>query len=255
MQKNSVSNILKFIIKNPARGKELLKKISLRFSSREKQRDLKWIRTNQSSFKDWANNLNPQVWEEAVLFSEKLEQDAKAKLSSLPVKLGGGGLYPVLYFLTVITKPKVIVETGVAAGYSTKTFLSALKKNGFGKLYSSDFPYFRLPNPEQYVGVLVDEELKSNWTLYIEGDKKNIPYILSQVDKIDLFHYDSDKSYAARQYIFELIKPRLSSDAHILFDDIQDNNHFKDFIAHNKCKYSVFEFGGKYIGLITDLKS
>lgn len=254
MQKTSVKNILKFVISNPSRSKELLKKIRLRFSKREKQRDLKWIKEKQQSFKDWAQTIDADVWSEAVLFSEQLQHDAAKKLASLPVKLGGGGLYPVLYFLTRYTKPKVIVETGVAAGYSTKTFLSAIKKNEVGKLFSSDFPYFRLPNPEQYVGILVDDELKTNWSLYIEGDKKNIPVILSQLDEIDLFHYDSDKSYAARQFVFELINTKLSKDAFVLFDDIQDNNHFKDFVTKHSCEYHVFEFGGKNIGLIKNLQ-
>ena len=164
--------------------------------------------------------------------------------------MGGGGLYPVLFFLTLYRKPRVILETGVAAGFSSKTFLSALKENGMGTLYSSDFPYFRIANPEKYIGILVDEDLKDNWHLFIEGDKKNIPAILSEIDKIDLFHYDSDKSYDSRVYTFNLIKDKLHKDSYILFDDIQNNNHFKDMVLKNKYDYYVFEFEGKHVGLI-----
>lgn len=243
-----------FILKNPLRIKELWKKIMMRFSKREKQRDLEWISKNQISFEDWAIKINPETWKEAVVFSEKLKADAKVTLATVPFKLGGAGLYQVLYFLTLYRKPEVIVETGVAAGFSSKTFLSAIRKNGFGKLYSSDFPYFRLPNPEKYVGILVDEDLKKDWHLFIDGDKTNMPLILSKIDKIDMFHYDSDKTYAAREYTFELIKSKLKKDAYILFDDIQDNNHFKDFVQKNKCDFHVFEFGGKFVGLISNLQ-
>lgn len=250
MQSNSVKNVIQFIVKNPGRLKELVSKMFLRFSKKDSQKDMEWIRTNQVNFNNWAMKIDPAAWKESEAFSEKLKADAKVTLASIPVKLGGAGLYPVLYFLTLYRKPKVIVETGVAAGFSSKTFLSALKRNGFGELYSSDFPYFRIPNPEKYVGILVNEDLRKDWHLYIEGDKKNIPVILSKIDKIDLFHYDSDKSYESREYTFNLVKNKLHKDSYILFDDIQNNNHFKDFVIKNKFDFYVFEFEGKHVGLI-----
>jgi hypothetical protein len=35
------------------------------------------------------------------------------------------------------------------AGFSSSAILTALKENGEGILYSSDFPYFRIKNPEK----------------------------------------------------------------------------------------------------------
>ena len=57
------------------------------------------------------------------------------------MSLGGGGNFILLYFLTRKFN-KVVVETGVAAGWSSLAILGAFEKNGEGKLYSSDFPYF-----------------------------------------------------------------------------------------------------------------
>lgn len=43
-----------------------------------------------------------------------------------------------LYGLTLLTKPLTAVETGVERGASTFVILSAMRKNGFGTLYSID---------------------------------------------------------------------------------------------------------------------
>ena len=85
--------------------------------------------------------------------------------------------YFLLYFLVRKFCPKIIVETGVAAGWTTLSILRALDKNQVGKLYSSDFPYFRLPDPEKFIGILVPKHYKENWCLYIKGDENNIKEI------------------------------------------------------------------------------
>ena len=35
----------------------------------------------------------------------------------------------------------------------------------------------------------------------------------------------------------------------MIFDDIQDNLHFKNFIEKTKKEYFVLEFKGKYLGI------
>src|SRR3712207_8827457 len=56
------------------------------------------------------------------------------------------------------------------------------------------FPYFRIADPEKYVGYLVPDELKARWTLYTKGDRRNLPQILRPGRTLDLVHYDSDKT-------------------------------------------------------------
>jgi hypothetical protein len=75
------------------------------------------------------------------------------------------------------------LETGVAAGYSSCAFLEAMNKNKIGKLFSSDFPYFRIPNPDQYIGILVDKKYKKNWKLFLDGDERNIIKIKKKLKK------------------------------------------------------------------------
>ena len=129
--------------------------------------------------------------------------------------------------------------------------LSAMEMNDRGVLLSSDFPYFRLPNPEQYIGIVVPQELKSRLQLFVEGDRINLPQILGKVDSIDIFHYDSDKSYSGRGYAISLIADYLSDRGVILMDDIQDNSFFHDLIGRSKPNsWFVFEFQGKYVEMI-----
>ena len=45
----------------------------------------------------------------------------------------------LLFFLTRFLKPNIVLETGVANGYSSKAILYAIKKNKKGSLFSSDF--------------------------------------------------------------------------------------------------------------------
>jgi predicted O-methyltransferase YrrM len=208
-----------------------------------------WILGARTSLDDFCTKIDATLWEEAKNASQEIKSAADEKLSSLDIDLGGGGNFPLLYFLVCKMRPSVVVETGVAAGYSSKAILSALKKNESGRLYSSDFPYFRIRDPEKYIGYVVDDELRDGWTCLVKGDKRNLPDILSRIDHIDIFHYDSDKSYSGRERAINLILPRMRRGGVVIMDDIQDNCHFEDFVKKNHIVANVFEFWGKYVGM------
>lgn len=213
--------------------------------------NLQWIKSNLSNIEELANQLDEKLWEETKQISQQLTENANKLLAELAVDLGGGGFYPFLYFITRYTQPDVIIETGVAAGFSSYAFLKAIDTNKKGILYSSDFPYFRLPNPEKYIGIVVEETLKKYWHVYIDGDEINLPKILNKVNRIDIFHYDSDKSYSGRTMAISLIKNKLDDNSLVLMDDIQDNSFFYDYIQqHNPLNWYIFEFENKYIGII-----
>jgi len=257
IQKTNIENIFIQALK-PGRFLVMLKKVLLRFKDERgalsQKENLKWIQSHCSDFKELAIRLDRPLWTEAENTSKSLEKYGNEKLKNIEYNLGGGGIYPLLYFITRYIVPDCIVETGVAAGFSSSSFLTAIKNNGRGKLFSSDFPYFRLPNPEGYIGIVVEESLKDNWKLYIDGDEVNLPKILEDVNKIDIFHYDSDKTYSGRKKAISLIESSLSDDSIILIDDIQDNSFFYDFIEKKNAKtWYIFEFNGKYVGMIGQL--
>jgi hypothetical protein len=230
---------------------EMARKLLTRVRERSsRSRDpLPWLRRECSSLDDYCEGIDKTLWEEVLIKCRRLQISADEKLKALDFDLGGGGNFPLLYFLIRSIRPKTVVETGVAAGFSSNAMLSALKESGEGHLYSSDFPYFRIENPEKYIGFVVDEDLKGNWTCLKRGDRVNLPQILSHVDKIDLFHYDSDKSYSGRAWAINVIMPRMRKGGAVVMDDLNDNTYFEEFVTKSRIKPKVFEFENKYVGL------
>jgi predicted O-methyltransferase YrrM len=236
---------------HPRRFAVMANKIVRRLSETRHPVDMKWLEASASPIEELAERLSPKLWQEAMQEAEQINRECSQKLRSLGVDLGGGGAVPYLYFFTRFLRAQTIVETGVAAGYSSLAILEAIRKNGYGRLYSSDFPYFRLEKPEQYIGLVVDDDLKKDWTLLIEGDKENIPAILNSVDHIDLFHYDSDKSCAGRGWTMSKIEPYLGSKSIIIMDDIQDNDYFQSYVSVlPRNQWAIFKYEGKFVGIV-----
>lgn len=232
----------------------MLKKLAKRLEGDNSSAALQWAKNNAYITTDeLCQTIDEKLFQSIKKDVGNVEAKANSKLENIGLDLGGGGNYVLLHFLVRKFKPTIVVETGVAAGWSSLAILEALEKNGRGDLYSSDFPYFRLQNPEKYVGIVVDSPvLKMRWNLDVRGDEFALPDIISSLGdkKIDLFHYDSDKSYSGRKFALKVIKNNLSPDCVIVFDDIQDNLHFKDLVEGAHVNYKVVEFQGKYVGII-----
>ena len=230
---------------------KVLRRLKEAANKDEKHDFMSWYKTYAEPYEEFTKALDADLWNEALKASAAIKKAGEKKLETLGLDLGGGGNYPMLYFFTRYLKAQTVVETGVAAGWSSQAILKALKENGKGQLYSSDFPYFRYKNPEELVGYIVNKTLKKDWHLFIDGDQNNLPQIAEQLDKpIDLFQYDSDKSYEGRTLALKILAPHLTEKTTIIFDDIQDNAHFKDHVETTGAPFKIFEFEGKYIGLI-----
>jgi predicted O-methyltransferase YrrM len=208
-----------------------------------------WARDQAVDAAAFAAGLSLELWAEAEAFGRDFGEIADAELARLTVPLGGGGHYPLLYFLTRYGRPDYVVETGVAAGFSSAAILTALRHNGAGRLWSSDFPYFRLDEPERFVAYLVDDGLREGWRLFLDGDRTNLPIIVSELPRIDLLHYDSDKSVRGRRFAMDLLLPLLADNGLVMMDDIQDNNFFQQLVAERRWNHVVVSFAGKFVGL------
>lgn len=253
MQKSIWMNTLR-AASNPSQFIVMLKKIRKRIAdtkgSLADAENIKWLRRNSIPLEDYTQKLDPALWEESLRCSAEIRTRAERIPNGIEFDLGGGGAYPLLYFLTRFHRPDMVVETGVAAGFSSSAILTALQANDCGVLHSSDFPYFRIRDPKKYIGIVVDDSLKTRWELYTAGDDKNLPMITSRVKQIDLFHYDSDKSYQGRAKAMSSVSPKLAAKSVVLMDDIQDNSFFADYVRQHDMPYKIFEFEGKYVGMI-----
>jgi len=138
---------------------------------------------------------------------------------------------PVIYAAIRVLKPEVVVETGVASGTSSTFFLSAMEKNGTGRLYSIDLP---LPNEqlvptERRTGWLVPSRLRERWELTLGDAKVELPRLLDRLGTIDCFYHDSDHSYEHMTWEFSTSYPRIRPGGLLLSDDITNNAAWKDF--------------------------
>jgi len=231
----------------------ILKKIIKRFEKNTVLEAKQWAKLNTVyTTEQFCQIIDAELFDHIKSEIKTIQEESKKKLSELKIPLGGGGNYLLLYFLTRKLKPLNVVETGVAAGWSSLVILRALKKNGIGRLFSSDFPYIRLKNPEQYIGFLAQNETnKDSWFLDIRGDDIALPEIVKKLEKkqIDLFHYDSDKSYSGRVNALKNLEPNFTPETVIIFDDIQDNLQFRDYVYQNKKNFYVLKFEEKYVGI------
>ena len=212
-----------------------------------------WCKHNAEDYVTYASGIDAELWQEAVELIQSERKRADEILAGLNRKLGGGANYPLLYFLVRYHRPARIVETGVAAGYSSFSILTALKDNDRGHLWSSDLPYLKHDAPERDIGILVPDNLRERWSLFIKGDRDNLAEIVQQCGSVDLVSYDSDKSYHGRTFAMGILEPRLVSNGVVLMDDIQDNFFFRDYFVDGESERNwethVFEFEGKYVGL------
>jgi predicted O-methyltransferase YrrM len=180
---------------------------------------------------------------------ETLVEDAERRADTAQVAMGGPGDLGLLYAAVALTKPRSVIETGVAYGWSSLAILAAMKEMG-GRLISVDMPYAKMNN-EPWVGVAVPDALRANWTLIREPDRNGLEKAIAAAGgRIQLCHYDSDKSYPGRQYAYPLLWKALEPGGLFISDDIQDNFAFRDFCKENGLDFQVTESAGKFVGLV-----
>lgn len=209
---------------------------------------LAWCRSRAEGLDGWAITLNVELWSEACSFKARIECNRPSELC-LPEFVGGGSATALLYFLTRLLRPSRVLETGVAAGWSTYAILAAMEKNGKGTVFSSDLPYVGRLGARGIIGTVVPSELKHRWKLWIDGDRCNLPRILADARSFDIAHYDSDKTYSGREFFVSCFPPNQIAETVWLFDDIEDNLHFRDFVARYGLVGHVFSYDDKFIGV------
>ena len=173
----------------------------------------------------------------------------KKKLSKNIKKFGGAADLNLIYNICLKKKPIKILETGVALGWSSLTFLDEKKKNKKGKLISIDMPYMDKKN-KSYVGLAVPKKYYKMWKLYKYPDRVILNKIIKSNFIFDLVHYDSDKSYYGRYWFYKRIWPNIKIKGLLISDDVKDNYAFFDFARSVNKKYYIVKNNNKYSGLI-----
>jgi len=152
-----------------------------------------------------------------------------------------------LYAVVRAAKPAVVVETGVASGMSSAHILRALAANGSGKLYSIDLPNVQdgsiLPQGRS-TGWMVPAALHGRWNLQLGDTRELLPKLLDSLERLDLFLHDSDHSYEAMSFEFELAWAKLEPGGLLLSDDSHLHRAWDDFCARRALRPTRVEHLG-----------
>jgi hypothetical protein len=155
------------------------------------------------------------------------------------------GVY--LYAVLRTVRPEVVVETGVANGFSTAFSLLALQTNGTGHLHSIDLPreVGRDYDPGTFYegegragipagsepGWLIPAELKERWTLILGRSQEQLPPLLERLGTVDTFMHDSEHSFDCMWFEFNAAWPALQPGGLLVSDDVNSTEAFRRFAA------------------------
>ena len=151
---------------------------------------------------------------------------------------------PAIYVICRIFKPEIVVETGVADGFSSSFILKALELNNKGKLFSIDLPNQPGQEINNEPGWLVPNELRHRWKFILGNSKDKLPVLLKELKRIDLFYHDSDHSYENMMFEFREAWDYISLGGILISDDITENIAFDEFVKMKESKYlKLFKLG------------
>lgn len=183
-----------------------------------------------------------QIKELSVLLEQKLRKKFNKDQIDFYKLTDASAFSPTTVAIYCIIRkhvPQIMVETGVANGFSTSLFLKALSNNGTGKLISIDFPT-RSPDGYSYdnkddrsytpldlePGWLVPDELRYLWELKVG---KSVD-ILPMLDEVEIFYHDSEHSYNNMMFEYEWAFQHLRKGGILASDDISWNDAWDDFL-------------------------
>ena len=189
----------------------------------------KWCKTREITEQKALNQIcaDHEFEDIEIKYSSELANAIKT-IQSKNFNWGGQGNISLNYNIANMLKASSILETGVAYGWSSLSFLLSLDERSIGQLTSIDMPFFGTKN-EKDIGCVVPDHLRQRWALLRMADKDAIPKVLRKNHSIDLCHYDSDKSYNGKMWTLPRLWAHLRPGGILVCDDASDNLAFKDF--------------------------
>lgn len=186
--------------------------------------------------------------------SEQLNDDIRERISRKIVdSVKSARLDRIaLYIVVRLTKPEIVVETGVGTGQGSLFILEALNKNNVGKLYSFDAgiekmrDIYDIRHDVSEVGWVVNESLRDRWELVIGDSVKEMSSTLPKIPPIDLFYHDSLHEYEHMLSEYQTAIEYIKESGILMSEDTHLNQAWEDFIKSNK---NIVEGNYKYYSL------
>jgi len=158
-------------------------------------------------------------------------------------------LAALCYSLVRLTKPSVVVETGVGRGVTSYQILRALKENRKGILFSIELPMLKL-GAKKDVGVLVPTSLRSRWKLIYGPGVREMNRLRKQVQNIDMFVHDSNHSYLNQRAEYQFALHWLKKGGLLVSDDVGNDALLEASEEFNGRLMMAKQPKSKYIGVI-----
>lgn len=159
----------------------------------------------------------------------QIDADLTRRRSSVELKYPAN--FPVLkqtglllYSIVRLTRPLLVLEAGVADGYSTALILGAIRRNGIGMLHSLDI--------RDDVGVLVEDQ--EHWHLHVSHSKrpfKDLEDLAYRLRPVDIFFHDSDHRFVPQSREYDLAEQTLKTGGYLISDDTDFSYAFSQRVA------------------------
>jgi predicted O-methyltransferase YrrM len=153
--------------------------------------------------------------ENSELLTSLKQRYAEIRPDSAGLELGR---FRMWWAVVRLTRPEVVIETGVHDGLSSSILLGALDRNGAGRLISVDLPSTDLPGNASGPGWLVPEHLRARWDLRLGDARKLLPAAVADAGRVDVFIHDSDHSEQHQSFEYAAVAPGLTPGAVVLSD-------------------------------------
>ena len=143
-----------------------------------------------------------------------------------------------VWCLAAHTGARVIVETGVARGVTSRLLLEICERRGEGHLWSIDQPPLD-KSLHREIGSAIPERLRPRWT-YVRGtSRKQLSRVLRHTGTVDLFVHDS--LHTTRNVAFELdrVWPTLATAGTAIVDDVHSNDGFLRFVEATPGAFAI----------------
>jgi predicted O-methyltransferase YrrM len=128
-------------------------------------------------------------------------------------------LLALTYACCRLLRPNLVVETGVANGYTTAAMLEALAENGAGRLVSIDLPHLH-PQAVASVGAAVRPALRARWELNFGSARRLLKTLPLDDQPIDLFVQDAAHTVRGQLAEYRTAWPRLKAGGLLITDDV-----------------------------------
>ena len=194
-----------------------------------------------------------------VLMGGIFFEDPKSMIASLgkvqnSPALSQGDFYPMFFnsnpgTLALIRelikhiRPKCVVETGVANGFSTRQILESFKEFELfdSRLFSFDV------DPKVFS---VELERNPQFNKVVIDSASSFLSAMHKIGSVDLFYHDSDHSYENQLLEYDAAWRLLSHDGVLISDDVNWSNAFLDFCKKVNRTPLLLSDGAKFAGVI-----